>query len=260
MISFIIMIIHRSNLRVLSQLRPKEILTCDSVGTIRLNIGAGATWHKPPTNLLESINASFEHYIRLFQIVTSANVLKESYETYPDLYVSLTGLVTLIETYNKYNMDQSIIDETIKVHNQLKNKLDLIKNKEPDFFSKKIEKTITIEECETALNDIEQNLNAIISQPNHPDTDKAQKLKEYILVLKETVQNCYQTLTEKAVNLFSFIVKFFMSLTQKEQNKDDLLENNRFISEDLAKKISEIDFEHDKDYIKVDIDQSKVIA
>ena len=256
------MIIHRNNLRVLSQLRPGQILTCDSVGTIRINIGAGATWHSPPANLLESITASFEHYLRLFEIVTESELLSQSYETYPNLYVSLSGLTTLIKTYNKYNMNQSVIDDSIGLYTKLRNRLDLIKEKHPNFFEQKIEAPITIEECETALKDIEQNLNAIIAQPDHPDADKAQKLKQYIVVLKETVQNCYQTLTEKAVNLFSYIVKFFMSLTQKDDTQNDLMVKRTFVSEELVKKIRDIDFDNDKDYIKVDIDEpeTKIVS
>lgn len=213
--------IHRQNLNILSQLRPGQILTCDSTLTIRHNIGVGATWHNPPESLPVAINNSFQHYFKLFEIVASPDFTLTENAEYPNLKVSLTGIVTLAETYKNNNMNETLVGELIRLYTNLRNQYDHLLYRYPDFFNKYIEKTVTIEECETALKDIEQNLEMIISQSEHPDRDEAQKLKKYVGVLKETLQNCYETLTEKAQSLFKLIVQFFIKLTKPEETKPD---------------------------------------
>jgi hypothetical protein len=190
--------IYRSNLKLLSLLKPGDILTCDSMLRLRLNIGAGASWRDPPKNIFDAINQSFEHYIKMIEIIGSPE------------------LVILAETHKANNMNTTLIDNIIRCYTSLRNRLDVLEIKHPKVFNEYVEKTITIEECETALKDIESNLDTIISIANHPDKEKAQQLKEYITILKETIHNCYQTLSQTATHLFKTIVKFFLKLTKPE--------------------------------------------
>lgn len=279
--------LHRRNLIVLSQLRPGQILTCDSTLTIRQNIGVGATWHNPPENLPFAINNSFQHYFNLFEIVASPEFTLTENAEYPNLKVSLTGIVTLAETYRNNNMNNSLVQDLIRLYTTLRNQYDYLLFRYPEFFNKYIERTVTIEECENALKDIEQNLELIISQSEHPDKTEAQKLKKYVGVLKETLQNCYETLTEKAHNLFRLIVQFFIKLTKSEETRPDTTERT-FISKELAKAATsmgentqmeeagesqemdvdqlrveqlkkDIDFVNDADYVKVTIDEEAKI-
>lgn len=254
------MIIYRHNLNILSQLKPGEILTCDSSLIIRHNIGVGATWCDPPTNLMLAIKQSFEHYFRLFDI---ANFIGPQTDIlYPNLHYPLSGLVTLAETYTYYKINNNFIEDIIITHNKFMNRLDNLTLKYPDFFNKYVEHIITIKECEDALNGIEEKINKIITQSNHPDKNKAEQLKQYVSVLQETVKNCYYTLSQQATNLFKSIIKFYRKLTQTQPaNINSIPTSNNepiktVISLEFAQKISNIEFDDDSDYIKVDIDKT----
>ena len=160
---------HRDNLKLLAQIKPGQMLSCNLTGHINLNISGDSLWKKPKNNLLDSINNSFEHYLNLFELITSPEFKLQSNQMYPNLRQSLEGLIRLTETFQLYRMNKSIIDNAIVIYTKTRNRLDSLNVKYPEFFEQYIYDYNTVEE---AFNMSEQ-----------PDNDNG--LKKYTNMIKQ---------------------------------------------------------------------------
>jgi hypothetical protein len=212
--------IYRQNLELLKNIHPGQLLSVDSNKTIKINNGFGAKWISPSKNILDAIFVSFNHYVKLFNVINSEpyeKINQETDTTYPNLYLALEGLLTLKETYNKINVDHTYLTEIINIHTNIETELKKLNNEHPEFFQNRIEKDTTIGECEETLKSIETKLETIVSQSAHPDREKAQILMAYVNVLRQTIQNCYKTLNQKTVNLLKIVIEFFNKLTKNKQ-------------------------------------------
>lgn len=251
--------IYRHNLELLKKIQPGQLVSVDSNRILKLNNGFGAKWITPSQSILDAISISFKHYLDLFKIVNSKHFVKinkmtqETETKYPNLLLSLEGLVTLGETYKNINVNHLYLGQIVKMYLKFMNELKKLQNDFPDFFQDKIKEEITIEDCEETLRSIEFKLETIASQSNHPDKEKAELLMDYINVLKDTIQNCYKTLNEKALILLKSIIDYFQKLTKKnkehsQSNNSDIISNTNKNSQDTTN----IDYDEKMGYINID--------
>lgn len=252
------MIKHRNNINILAELKPGQIVICTSTGHISLREDISVFENITMDISMSSISNSFEHYLNLFELVNSSQFKSQSNEIYPDLRPALNGLIILTETLQNNRVNTSIIDDVINVYSMIRNRLDSLNVRYPEFFKYNMVNNtyITVEKCMKTLDDIENDMN--INSLKYSDKDKTSKILIYISMLKPIIKSCYNTITEKASNILQYIINLFNSVTNNNYNSNREQKNVRrtFISEDLLKKYNN---EYNEEHIKVDINNSKVI-
>jgi len=225
---------HYKNLHLLSNLTSGQIVTCDSSKQLKINSGFGAGWLKPHPHMIITIEQSFENYFRIVELIHSPMFKTQSHITIPNLRTALSGLQILIDTYKSVkNHNIKFVQQLSTLYTDLYNKLDKLEHKYPDFFSKsKYVEYVSIEHIESELNAIDVNIeikSIDTNIENNYDTNdtndnqtkpKTKNLIKYLIIVKQTIRNCCQTLGQKCQSLINRINNTIRKLkTKKNSNQ-----------------------------------------